>query len=49
MLPVIEWLLTDEARHVRANAAYVYVRPGDERGFEVLAAMRANRSERPLG
>jgi HEAT repeat protein len=49
VLPLIEWLLIDEDRHVRANAAYVYARLGDERGFDVLAAVLSDRSERPLG
>lgn len=49
VLGLIEWLLVDEDRHIRANAAYVYARLGDERGFEVLEEILADRSERPLG
>jgi hypothetical protein len=41
--------LTNEDRHVRANAAYVFNALGDERGFDTLQKILTDRSPRPEG
>lgn len=42
----LESLLTADDRHVRGNAAYVLARLGDPRGFDAIAQILADRSER---
>jgi hypothetical protein len=39
--------LTNEDRHARANAAYVFAALGDERGFDTLQKILTDRSPRP--
>jgi hypothetical protein len=41
--------LAHEDRHIRGNAAFVVGRLGDPRGFQVIAAMLTDRSDRPEG
>jgi HEAT repeat protein len=41
--------LSNEDRHLRANAAYVLARYGDKRGFDVICAILTDRSDRPEG
>lgn len=41
--------LRDDDRHVRGNAAFVFAALGDSRGFEVISAILADRSDRPEG
>jgi HEAT repeat protein len=43
-----EWL-NHEDRHLRGNAAFIFASLGDDRGFEVIRAILADRSERPRG
>jgi HEAT repeat protein len=45
----LEPWLTHDDRHVRGNAAFVLGRLGDSRGFEVIAAILADRSTRSTG
>jgi HEAT repeat protein len=45
---VIGWL-THEDRHVRGNAAFIVGRLGDPRGFQVIADILSDRSDRPEG
>jgi HEAT repeat protein len=40
--------LTDEDRHVRGNAAFVFAALGDDRGFEVIRDILKDRSDRPM-
>lgn len=48
LLKQLEPLLTDEDRHVRGNAAFVFAALGDQRGFEVIYAILGDRvSDRP--
>jgi HEAT repeat protein len=49
ILPELLPWLTNEDRHLRANAAYVFARYGDKRGFEVICAILKDRSDRPEG
>ena len=49
VLQALAPLLADEDRHVRANAAFVFARLGDRRGFETLTAILADHSDRPPG
>jgi HEAT repeat protein len=49
VLPRLPNCLTNEDRHVRGNAAFVFAALGDERGFEVLGRILADRSARPKG
>jgi HEAT repeat protein len=42
-------LLKHEDRHLRGNAAFVFARLGDERGFAVITAILEDRSDRPEG
>jgi HEAT repeat protein len=41
--------LSNEDRHIRGNAAFVFAGLGDPRGFEVLLAILNDRSFRPSG
>jgi HEAT repeats/PBS lyase HEAT-like repeat len=45
---LVDWL-THEDRHIRGNAAFVVGRLGDPRGFQVIAGILADRSDRPEG
>jgi HEAT repeat protein len=45
---LIPWLTNDD-RHIRANAAYVFAKYGDKRGFDVICAILDDRSDRPEG
>ena len=45
VLPRLESWLTQEDRHLRANAAFVFSRLGDGRGFDVIVAILSDRSE----
>jgi HEAT repeat protein len=45
---LLSWL-THEDRHLRGNAAFVFARLGDARGFDVIAAILRDHSERPEG
>jgi ankyrin repeat protein/beta-lactamase regulating signal transducer with metallopeptidase domain len=47
VLPELAGLLTDQDRHLRGNAAFIFARLGDDRGFEVIKAILADRSARP--
>ena len=49
VLPSLEAWLSHEDRHQRGNAAFVFGRLGDPRGFQVIADMLADRSDRPEG
>jgi HEAT repeat protein len=50
LLRQLEPLLTDEDRHVRGNAAFVFAASGDEHGFDVLYSILKDRtSDRPEG
>ena len=45
----LEKWLTHEDRHRRGNAAYVLGRLGDRRGFDIIAGILADRSDRSPG
>ena len=45
VLPQLEPLLTHADRHLRGNAAFILAGLGDRRGFDVIVAMLADRSE----
>jgi HEAT repeat protein len=45
VLPRLEPWLTQEDRHLRGNAAFIFAGLGDTRGFEVVAAVLGDRSE----
>ena len=45
VLPRLEPWLTHEDRHLRGNAAFIFAGLGDPRGFEVVVAILADRSE----
>jgi HEAT repeats len=49
VLEQLEPYLKDEDRHVRGNAAFVFAGLGDDRGFEVIASILRDRSDRPEG
>jgi HEAT repeat protein len=46
VLPQLESLLTHVDRHLRGNAAFILAGLGDPRGFDVIVAILADRSER---
>lgn len=48
-LTELEPWLAREDRRLRGNAAFVFARFGDPRGFETLRLMLTDRSDRPLG
>jgi hypothetical protein len=48
-LPLLADGLTNEDRHVRGNVAFVFAALGDERGFETLRQILADKSARPEG
>jgi len=47
VLPGLASCLTNEDRHMRGNAAFIFAALGDDRGFKVIAAILADRSYRP--
>jgi HEAT repeat protein len=50
ILKQLEPHLVDADRHVRANAAFVFARLGDERGFDAIRSILQDRSsQRPMG
>ena len=49
VLAQLEPYLKDEDRHVRGNAAFVFAAAEDDRGFEVIAGILKDRSDRPEG
>ena len=49
VLEQLEPYLKDVDRHVRGNAAFVFAALGDDRGFEVIASILKDRSDRPEG
>ncbi len=49
VLPKLQSWLTHEDRHLRENAAFIYAGLGDPRGFDVIAAILRDHSERPEG
>jgi HEAT repeat protein len=49
VLQELKSCLTDDDRHVRGNAAFIFARLGDERGFEVIREILTDRSERQNG
>ena len=46
VLPQLEPWLTHEDRHLRGNAAFIFARLGDPRGFEVIVAILGDHSEK---
>ena len=49
VLEHLEPYLKDEDRHVRGNAAFLFASLGDDRGFEIITGILADRSDRPQG
>jgi hypothetical protein len=49
VLQSLEGCLTNEDRHVRGNAAFIFAALGDERGFGMLQSILTDRSPRPKG
>ncbi len=49
VLPRLEPWLAHQDRHLRGNAAFVFGRLGDRRGFDVIVDILRDRSERPEG
>lgn len=45
VLPKLESWLTEPDRHLRGNAAFVFARLGDARGFDVIVSILGDRSE----
>jgi len=48
LLKLRPWLARED-RHLRGNAAFIYAGLGDPRGFDVIAAILRDHSERPEG
>jgi HEAT repeat protein len=46
VLPPLEPWLTHQDRELRGNAAFVFARLGDPRGFDVIVAILSDRSEK---
>jgi HEAT repeat protein len=46
VLPQLEPWLTHEDRELRGNAAFIFARLGDSRGFDVIVSILGDRSER---
>jgi HEAT repeat protein len=46
VLPQLESWLTHEDRHLRGNAAFIFARLGDHRGFDAIVSILDDRSER---
>ena len=49
VLPKLQSWLTHEDRHIRGNVTFIYAALGDARGFDGIAAILGDRSERPEG
>jgi hypothetical protein len=49
VIPSLIGWLTHEDRHIRGNAAFIVGRLGDPRGFQVIADILSDRSDRPGG
>ena len=49
VLPSLVGDLSNEDRHIRGNAAFVFAGLGDPRGFEVILAILHDQSDRPPG
>src|SRR5260370_19034756 len=49
VLPKLQSWLTHDDRHLRGNAAFIYARLGDTRGFDVITAILRDYAERPEG
>ena len=49
VLPELAGWLNHEDRHLRGNVAFVFAGLGDDRGFKVIQAILADRSDRPEG
>lgn len=49
VLPRLEPWLTHEDRHIRGNAAFIFGRLGDSRGFQTITAILSDRAARPDG
>jgi HEAT repeat protein len=49
VLPQLESWLSQEDRHLRGNAAFLFAALGDHRGFDVITAILNDRSDRPEG
>ncbi len=49
VLSQLEPWLSNEDRHLRGNAAFIFAALGDNRGFEVIRAILNDRSDRPPG
>ena len=46
VLPRLEPWLKHEDRHLRGNAAFIFARLGDSRGFDAIVAILGDRSEK---
>ena len=49
VLPRLEPWLNHGDRQLRGNAAYIFARLGDPRGFDIIVAILNDRSNRPFG
>ena len=49
VLPALVTWLNHEDRHLRGNAAFIFARLGDPRGFQVITDILTDRSNRPQG
>ena len=49
VLPQLRAWLTDDDRHLRGNAAFIFAGLGDNRGYEVIAAILNDYSDRAEG
>jgi hypothetical protein len=49
VLPTLLAWLSHEDRHLRGNAAFIFGRLGDPRGFQVITDILTDRSDRPEG
>jgi HEAT repeat protein len=48
-LPKLEKWLVHEDRHIRGNAAIVFAKLGEDRGFDIICAILFDLSDRPEG
>ena len=48
-LPLLVDWLSHEDRRIRGNAAYIFARLGDARGFQTITTILSDRSYRPAG
>lgn len=49
VLPALAAWLNHEDRHLRGNAAFIFARLGDPRGFQVITDILKDRADRPEG